>query len=87
MTTMNSRQRKTLAAVFASPTAADLRWTDVEAMLRALGCELEGGAGSRVRVVLKGRRAVFHRPHPGNIVKRYCVRDIRAFLESVGVKP
>jgi len=53
-----------LDRIFAEPTPADLRWDDIEGLLRAAGAEISEGAGSRVRVALSGVRAVFHRPHP-----------------------
>jgi hypothetical protein len=34
---MNSRHRRTLGRIFAEPTPADLRWRDIEALLRAAG--------------------------------------------------
>ncbi|MBE2236179.1 MAG: type II toxin-antitoxin system HicA family toxin [Caldilineaceae bacterium] len=45
------------------------------------------GSGSRVAFVLQGKRADFHRPHPGKEAKRYQVRAMREFLEFAGVTP
>jgi HicA toxin of bacterial toxin-antitoxin, len=84
---MNSRQRKTLARIFAEPTPADLRWAEIEALFRALGADIGEGAGSRVRVALRGVRAVFHRPHPSPTAKRSTVRAVRDFLGGAGVGP
>jgi hypothetical protein len=33
---MNSRHLRTLGRIFAEPTPADLRWGDIEALLRAV---------------------------------------------------
>jgi hypothetical protein len=66
---MNTRQRKTLATVFETPTRSDIRWTDIESLLRALGGNLKGAGGAMVRVTLKGAVAVFHRPHPQRTAK------------------
>jgi len=44
---MNSRHRRTLGRIFAEPTPADLRWRDIDALLRAVGAEVSEGAGSR----------------------------------------
>ncbi len=82
---MNSKQRRTLKAVFERPTRADLRWADVEALFVGLGALLTEGAGSRVRVKLKGRYAAFHRPHPGRIAGKAAVESVRLFLERAGV--
>jgi hypothetical protein len=78
---------RTLAQIFAQPTPADLRWSDIEAVLRAAGAEISEGRGSRVRVALKGVRAVFHRPHPQPATKKAAVRAVRDFLVAAGVRP
>ena len=84
---MNSRHRRTLGRIFEEPTPADLRWRDIEAVLRAAGAEVSEGAGSRVRVALGGARAVFHRPHPRPETRRGLVRAVRDFLVAAGVRP
>ncbi|MDE2149294.1 MAG: type II toxin-antitoxin system HicA family toxin [Gammaproteobacteria bacterium] len=84
---MNSRHRKTLAAIFERPTRADLRWTGIEALFVALGAEISEGSGSRIRVALNGVRAVFHRPHPERITDKGAVVSVRRFLETAEVKP
>jgi hypothetical protein len=84
---MNSKQRKTLAAVFASPASATIEWSDIEGLLLAAGCSLVEGNGSRVRFICKDVVAAFHRPHPAKEAKRYQVRDAREFLIKIGVTP
>ena len=84
---MNSKHRKTLAAIFAKPTTATLEWSRVEALLIAIGCRTIEGSGSRVRFVYGERVIAFHRPHPAKEAKAYQIEDARAFLESIGVKP
>ena len=84
---MNSRHRQTLDKIFAEPTAASLRWGEIESLLRALEAEISEGAGSRVRVALRGVRAVFHRPHPSPETKRSSVRAVRELLIMAGVRP
>jgi hypothetical protein len=84
---MHGRHRRTLARIFAEPVPADLRWSDIESLLRAAGAEISEGSGSRVRVALGGARAVFHRPHPSPDAKRGAVRAVRDFLEAAGVQP
>jgi hypothetical protein len=83
---MNSRHRKTLAAVFAKPTRV-ITWKDIEALLVACGCRVIEGNGSRVRFENKGVIATFHRPHPEKEAKKYQVEDARQFLDKIGVKP
>lgn len=82
---MNRRYRQTLTRIYAEPVPADIRWHEIEALLRSLGAEMSEGAGSRVRVALNGVRAVFHRPHPSPNAKRGAVRSVRDFLETAGV--
>lgn len=84
---MNSRHRRTLAAVFAHPTSSNIAWDDVEALLIAAGCRKIEGSGSRVKFENKGLIAAFHRPHPAKEAKKYQVEDARQFLEKIGVKP
>ncbi|MGQ0566383.1 MAG: type II toxin-antitoxin system HicA family toxin [Gemmobacter sp.] len=84
---MNSRHRKTLAAVFADPVSGTLEWSAVEALLLAAGARLIEGRGSRVRFEKDGEVATFHRPHPAKEAKRYQVRDARDYLERIGVTP
>ncbi len=84
---MNSKQRKTLAAVFRDPVLGTVAWADIESLLVAAGCEVVEGSGSRVRFVFDGKIASFHRPHPEKEAKRYQVRDARQFLLDIGVKP
>ena len=80
---MNSKHRKTLAAVFAKPTSGAIAFKD----LVALGCELTEGAGSRVRFDKDGLAYLCHRPHPGKEAKRYQIEDVRQFLERLEIKP
>lgn len=45
---MNSKQRKTLEAIFSTPVPKTLAWKDIESLFRALGCTVVEGDGSRV---------------------------------------
>ena len=84
---MNSHQRGTLAAIFETPTRADIDWDDVVSLLSGLGAEVSEGRGSRVRVALNGVRAVFHRPHPRKVTDKGAVKSVRDFLIQAGVTP
>lgn len=84
---MNSKQRKTLAAVFAEPVSATIPWSDIEKLLVAVGCQVIEGSGSRVRFVLGAKSAAFHRPHPKKEAQRYQVRDARKLLTGIGAVP
>ena len=84
---MNRAHRKTLEAIYAQSVPATLEWRRIETLFVALGAETIEGSGSRVRFVLHGIIATFHRPHPAKEAKPYQVRDARTFLENAGVKP
>lgn len=84
---MNSKQRKTLAAIFQEPVSASISWSAIEGLLLALGAEKSEGRGSRIRFALNGVRAVFHRPHPAPTTDKGAVRSVRRFLEEAGIKP
>lgn len=83
--TVNTRQRRTLEAIFENPVRANIPWADIESLLRALGAELSEGRGSRVRIALNGVRAVFHRPHPERETGKGAVRSMQQFLLSARV--
>jgi hypothetical protein len=82
---MNAKHRRTLEAIFTQPVPANIRWTDIEALFMALGAIRSEGRGSRVRFVLNGVEAVFHRPHPRPETVKPAVVSAREFLISAGV--
>ena len=84
---MNKRHRRTLNSIFAQPISGNIKWRDVEALLKNLGSTLSERAGSRVAVFLEGRVTFFHRPHPSPNMDKGAVRDLRKFLQSVGITP
>ena len=84
---MNKTQQAALNGIFARPTRADIRWSAIESLIRALGGEVTERAGSRVAARLNGVTAVFHRPHPRPETKKGAVDAVRQFLTNAGVKP
>lgn len=84
---MGRKQRKTLEAIFENPVKSSIAWSDIEKMLEALGAELSEGRGSRIRIALRGVRAVFHRPHPQKETDKGAVMSMRRFLTEAGVTP
>ncbi len=84
---MSKRHRKTLEAIFENPVRSNVAWSDIEKMLQALGAELSEGRGSRVRIALRGVRAVFHRPHPQKETDKGALMSMRRFLAEAGVTP
>ncbi|HOY68982.1 MAG TPA: type II toxin-antitoxin system HicA family toxin [Candidatus Ozemobacteraceae bacterium] len=69
------------------PTRSNIAWNDAESLLMALGVECEEGRGSRVRFILNGVFAVFHRPHPHKETDKGAVGSLRRFLTEAGAKP
>jgi hypothetical protein len=84
---MKKAHQVTLDAIFSRPTRANIRWTAIESLIRALGGEISQREGSRVATRLNGVIAVFHRPHPRPETKKGAVEAVRQFLFSAGVKP
>lgn len=84
---MNSKQIKTLNAVFTDPVSSSIAWKNIESLLVAAGAEVIEGSGSRVRFNKDGVIATFHRPHPQKEAKPYQVKDARSFLIQIGVQP
>ena len=84
---MNNKHRKTLEQVWAEPTNGNLEWARIEGLLKSIGCRVVEGAGSSVTFELNGRKATFHRPHPGKEALRYRVSAVREYLLQIGGKP
>jgi hypothetical protein len=84
---VNAKQRKTLQAIFAKPTSSSVLFSQIEALVVALGGTVTEREGSRVKISLRGEAWHCHRPHPGKEAKRYQVEEARELLERVGVKP
>ncbi|WP_102959040.1 type II toxin-antitoxin system HicA family toxin [Mangrovicella endophytica] len=84
---LNKKHEATLEAIFDDPVRAGIAWRNIEALLDACGAEISEGHGSRVRVVLNGIRAVFHRPHPQKETDKGAVKSVRRFLTEAGIKP
>jgi hypothetical protein len=85
---MNSKQKKTLEAIFADPVRTNIHYLDLESLFAALGAEVyPNRKGSRVAIVLNGQKYSYHRPHPENEIGRKTVSDVRDFLTAAGVAP
>lgn len=82
---LSTKHSRILAEKFANPVRADLRWADIESLFRALGAEITQGSG--VRVLLNGRRMVFHEPHPQPTIVKDAVRSVHRFLLEAGIGP
>jgi hypothetical protein len=84
---MNKKHERTLEAIFKTPVQSNVIWKDCEKLLESLGAEISDGAGSRVRFVLKGVKANFHRPHPQKEIDKGALVSLKKFLENADIKP
>lgn len=83
---MNKKQKEILRSIFKKPVQSNVKWIDVESLLRSLGAEISQGNGSRVRVFLGGVKAVFHRPHPRKETDKGVLISVCRFLKNAGIK-
>ena len=81
---LRRRHRRTLERMRATPTPANIRWSEIESLLNALGVNLAERAGSRVQMSKGTEAMVVHRPHPRPETRRGTVRDIVAFIDRIG---
>lgn len=82
---MNKKHQRTLESIFDTPVRSNVKWKDIESLLKNVGATIEEGEGSRVRILLKGEEAVFHRPHPRKETDKGALVSMRRFLENAGV--
>ncbi len=59
---MRGKHQRTLKQIFHEPALSSVKWGDIEKLLLSIGAEIEEGNGSRVRILLNDKVAVFHRP-------------------------
>ena len=85
---MKRKHVKTLALIFHRPASANVRFTDVLALLVDLGAKVETSReGSRVGVVLFDEVRVLHQPHPEPNMDKGAVAAVRDWLQQHGVTP
>ena len=67
---------------------SDFTYDELERLLKALGyTKSNKGKTSGSRVIFKdkeGHPIMLHKPHPGNIVKQYALRQVLEELENKG---
>ena len=84
---MKKKYHKTLALIFSKPASGNIKWSNIESLLKDLGAEISERQGSRIGVKLFGEILVFHRPHPSPDTDKGAVSSIRKWLEKNGVTP
>lgn len=67
----------------------DFTWEEMRRLLVALGYVPDNkGKTSGSRVVFKGegrKPIMLHRPHPGNIIKEYIMKQVYDYLKNEGL--
>ena len=84
---MKTKHRRILEAIFTVPTRGGIVFSDIEAMITALGGDVREGSGSRIVFELKESRQYLHRPHPGKEAKKYQVEELREWFKQLEVTP
>ena len=85
---LSSKHRKTLLDIWKVPPLTNLKWSRVEALIKASGGKIEQGNGSRVRFVIDGRVGRFHTPHKnGANTDKGAVSSLRKYLTDCGITP
>ncbi|WP_342754728.1 type II toxin-antitoxin system HicA family toxin [Pantoea sp. MBD-2R] len=87
MVALRKKHQCTLNKIFTSPPPVNIKWSDIESLIKALGGRVTEGNGSRCRFILNDSIAKFHRPHPLPDTDRDAIVSLREWLESTGVKP
>lgn len=65
---------------------SDFRYQELKTLLGNYGYKETNGSGSRVKFVHEETRGVIslHKPHPGNIVKQYLLKQVAQKLKEDG---
>lgn len=76
------KKQKLFEKLYSNPK--DFRWSELTTLLNYLGYKQMQGKGSRVKFYRESPRSLIslHRPHPGEILKKYQVKDIIEKLEE-----
>jgi hypothetical protein len=82
---LNNKNKKTLKAILEDPIRSDIRWSDIESLIEALGGVITQGNGARVRFRIGDIAATIHRPHPKSEINKAGVKDLRVKLKEWGI--
>ena len=84
---MKKKHQKTLVLIFSKPASGNIKWSNIESLLKDLGAEISERQGSRIGVKLFGEIQVFHRLHPSPDTDKGAVSSVRKWLKKNGVTP
>lgn len=81
-----SRKEKLLEKLRAKPAPADFTWRELVRLMAGFGYILKKQNGSKRIFYNKstGRLLSLHEPHPANVIKQYCVKDVVKHLVEIG---
>lgn len=76
--------QKALDKFLERPARNDLTFQDAKAVLSGFGFTMQEREGSRVAFVKKGEQPIsLHKPHPGNELKVYLVKQIQERIKKI----
>ncbi len=79
---------RTFEAIFATPTRANIRWSDAVRLVEHYGGTVTMSGGSAHKFTMpNGASAVIHKPHPGNQLTKGRVEAFRDLLIRAGLEP
>ena len=80
-----SKKDKIKKKIMEKPERSDIKYTEVENFLLSEGFKNLEGKGSRIKFfhAEKDCLIILHKPHPGNELKRYQVKDVQGKLEEI----
>ena len=83
---LKKKHQKILDQVRRHPKPSNLKWKDFEALIIALGFELDQSAGGSLKIFQKGELEWFyHRPHPRPDVDKGAIADLDKYLKEHGL--
>ncbi len=82
---LNNHHRRTVEAIFAHPTSANIEWNDVTSLLSAVG-EVTEEHNGKLKVAIGPETEVIHPPH-GKDIDKGLVLDLRRMLTEAGLAP
>jgi hypothetical protein len=79
---LSGADHRTLEAIFRHPSAHNLEWRDVVALLETMG-EVEEKANNEFSIEIAGKRHLLHKPHTKDLTGSEVI-DLRQFLIAAG---
>ena len=79
---VSGANRRTLEAIFHHPSAHNLEWRHVVALLETMG-EVEEKANNEFSIEIAGKRHLLHKPHTKDLTGSEVI-DLRQFLIAAG---